>query len=114
MTGVGELGHTVSQADPHEEPSDVLVRQGPIQQFTVGRVCLFRCGAESPSTVAKSGNGQRGQQCRLCAMPHGVGDGGVEVLAVYGVIERVATSVVGRLQPTGDGKGPALDRVGGG
>jgi hypothetical protein len=44
-------------------------------------------------------------------VPHGVGDGDVEVLTVDGVVEGVTPDIVGRLEPPGQGEDVGLHGV---
>jgi hypothetical protein len=81
-------------------------------QGAAGGIGLFGWRGERPATVAEATNGQRGEERRLAGVAHGVGYRGVEEFAVDGVVEGVAASVVGRLQPARKGERTTFSRVG--
>lgn len=101
VAGVDELGSTVAQADPQQLSGDVAAAT-VLGHGLVGALRLLGEAGPLPAGAAQCADEEGGQERGVHVVPHGIGDGQLDVVAVYDVVEGVAADMLGRLQGPGD------------
>jgi hypothetical protein len=102
------------QVDAPQQPGAELLARGAgvLQHGVVGLGSLCRQRAARAAGVAQSPHGQRRGQGAGDPVPHGVGEGQVQGLAVDAVVEGVAADAGRRLQPRRERERARLAGVG--
>jgi hypothetical protein len=104
VPGVDDRRAAAAPVHPHQLTGDELAPRRVGLQRVVGGARLVEQVAAAPPAVAQAADQHRRQQGRLHVVPHRVGDRQVQLVAVEGVVERVAADRVRRFQPAGHGE----------